>query len=44
MAIRSPTEALTEPLKLFTEIGNMVSIFALQKEQEKEKANMAEAK
>lgn len=44
MAIKTPTEALTEPLKLFTEIENMVSISGLQKEQEKKKAKMAEAK
>lgn len=44
MAIKTPTEVLTEPLKLFTEIENMVSISGLQKEQEKKKAKMAEAK
>lgn len=41
---RTPTEDLTESLKLFTWIGNLDSIVGLQEEQEKKKANMAEAK
>lgn len=34
---QTPTEALTESLKLFAGIGNMASIVGLKKEQEKKK-------